>query len=170
LLERICPNRCTGGLEDISLDELWAEGYRAILLDLDNTITAWKSCEVPAAKAAWIRRARERFGVCIVSNTIRGDRLRQIAGGFGVEHVARWWRGRKPSPRGLREAMALLSAIPEQTVMIGDQVLTDVWAGCRAGVFTILVSPISPVEFAGTKVTRFFERIALWLMRRRKMI
>ena len=170
MLEQICPNRCAGRLEDISLDELWAEGYRAILLDLDNTITAWKSCEVPEAKAEWIRRAKERFGVCIVSNTICGDRLRQIAAGFGIEQVARWWRGRKPSPQGLREAMARLSSTPEQTVMIGDQVLTDVWAGRRAGVHTILVTPISPVEFAGTKVTRFFERIALWLMRRRKMI
>ena len=170
MLERICPNRCTGGIEDISLDELWAEGFRAILLDLDNTITAWKSCEVPDAKAAWIRRASERFGVCIVSNTIHGERLKQIADCFGIEHVARWWRGRKPSPQGLHEAMARLRSTPEQTVMIGDQVLTDMWAGCRAGVYTILVTPISPVEFAGTKVTRFFERIALWLMRRRKMI
>jgi HAD superfamily phosphatase (TIGR01668 family) len=170
LLERVCPDRCTGGLEDISLDELWAEGYRAILLDLDNTVTAWKSCEVPAAKAEWIGRAKERFGVCIVSNTIRGERLKRLAAGFGIEHVARWWRGRKPSPQGLREAMARLASTPEQTVMIGDQVLTDIWAGRRAGVHTILVAPISPVEFAGTKITRFFERIVLWLLRRRKMI
>ena len=96
--------------------------------------------------------------------------LKKIAASFGVEHVARWWRGRKPSPQGLHEAMARLAVTPKQTVMIGDQLLTDMWAGCRAGVYTILVTPISPVEFAGTKVTRFFERILLWLLKRRKLI
>jgi HAD superfamily phosphatase (TIGR01668 family) len=170
LQDHLCPDQFVEKLEDIDLDALWDRGFRAILLDLDNTIAAWKSHDVPDAKAEWIKRATERFHVCIVSNTVHGGRARAIAARFGIGCVAKWLVGRKPSPRGIHEATRQAGFTTEQTVMIGDQVMTDVWAGRRAGVHTILVEPVSSREFPLTKVTRVFERCALWEMRRRKMI
>jgi predicted HAD superfamily phosphohydrolase YqeG len=46
--------------------------------------------------------------------------------------------------------------------MIGDQVFTDIVAGKRAGVMTILVVPVDPErEFFGTRLARLREK-ALW--------
>ncbi len=45
----------------------------------------------------------------------------------------------KPQPHMLREAMARLGTRPADTVMVGDQVSTDIAAGRAAGMFTILV-------------------------------
>lgn len=170
MLKQLCPEQCAAKLEDIDLDALWHAGIRAILLDLDNTLAAWKSREVSEAKAAWVRRATERFAVCIVSNTIRGQRLREMGERFHIQTVGKWLIGRKPGPGGIREAMRKLGCNAVETVMIGDQVMTDMWAGRRAGVHTILLQPISPVEFALTKITRFFERIALRMMKQRGML
>ena len=61
----------------------------------------------------------------------------------------------------LRRAMRLMGASPRQTVMIGDQVFTDVAAGNLAGVRTVLVRPQSRKDLWYTHVFRVFERLAL---------
>lgn len=46
--------------------------------------------------------------------------------------------------------------------MVGDQLFTDIWGGNRAGIFTILVRPISRQELWGTKnISRRLERL-IW--------
>ena len=47
--------------------------------------------------------------------------------------------------------------------MVGDQLFTDIYGARRAGVYAVLVEPLSPREFAGTKLLRRFER---WLLTR----
>ena len=50
---------------------------------------------------------------------------------------------------------------PEGTVMIGDQVFTDVVAGNLAGVRTVLVRPQSRRDLWYTQIFRIFEHLAL---------
>ncbi len=53
----------------------------------------------------------------------------------------------KPKPALLREAMARTGTGPHETVMVGDQVITDVAAGRAAGTFTVHVqSGVSTVR------------------------
>ena len=64
--------------------------------------------------------------------------------------------------RGLRRALTLLNAAPTETAMVGDQLFTDIVAGNRLGLTTILVNPLSPREFIGTRlVSRTAERFVL---------
>ena len=50
---------------------------------------------------------------------------------------------------------------PEATVMVGDQVFTDVVAGNLAGVRAILVRPQSRRDLWYTQIFRVFEHFAL---------
>ena len=45
--------------------------------------------------------------------------------------------------------------------MIGDQIFTDVLGGNRAGLYTILVTPLARKEFFGTKISRAMEKMVL---------
>lgn len=160
--EKLRPDAVFRRVEDINPDWLAAQGIRAVLLDLDNTLTAWRSEELPESKRQWVEELKTRFGVCLVSNTVFGGRLRRVGQRLGIPVVGRWGLGRKPGTGGLRDAMRLLGAKPEETVMIGDQVFTDVLAGKRAGVMTILVEPVDRRrEFFGTRLARLRER-GLW--------
>jgi hypothetical protein len=47
--------------------------------------------------------------------------------------------------------------------MVGDQVLTDILAGNRLGVPTVLTAPLSPTEPARIRMLRGLER---WLLAR----
>ena len=154
------PDLYVRALEEVDLDWLAERGVKGVLVDVDNTLVPWKSREVSEAKKEWIARAKERFGgVCLLSNTIFGKRLKYLGETLGLAYVSRWGLGRKPSSGGLRAALAILGVEPSQAVMIGDQIFADVWAGKNGGVTTVLVDPEDPEkEFPSTRALRIFER------------
>lgn len=50
---------------------------------------------------------------------------------------------------------------PEETVLIGDQIFTDVYGGRRSGILTVLVEPIEEKETLFFKFKRRMEKIVL---------
>ena len=68
----------------------------------------------------------------------------------------------KPGTSGVLKAMNLIGAKPENTVMIGDQVFTDMIAGNKAGLFTIFVERYSKKEVFYVVLKRFPE----WILRK----
>lgn len=157
LFELCLPNESVARVTDIDLQRLMQKGFRALLLDLDNTLLPWRSLEVPSDVRRWLSRASELgFKVCIVSNTHNPKRLRQIARGMNVECVH---RALKPRGRGFDVALAKLTCSRSEAVVVGDQILTDILGGNLAGMYTILVDPMHPTEFLGTKLSRLIERV-----------
>jgi predicted HAD superfamily phosphohydrolase YqeG len=68
----------------------------------------------------------------------------------------------KPLPRGVRRAMAAMGTSSEETAIIGDQLLSDIWAGKNAKVTTILVKPISKKDYITVYAKRVIEK---WILR-----
>ncbi len=157
--EQLKPDLLLHALEDLDLDLLASRGIRGIILDVDNTLTRWRSHEVLPQKAAWIERARQRFALCLLSNTIFGRRLRTLGESLGIPYLGFWGLSRKPSPRGTRAALRALGVEAAHACIVGDQVFADILAGKRCGLFTVLVDPVDPSsEFISTRLVRFFER------------
>lgn len=148
----------------VDLDRLRARGIRGLIVDLDNTLGPWRLAEPDPAVREWFRRAQAAgFRICIVSNG-GARRVQAVASALAVPAVG---RAAKPSGRGFRAALALLGTAPHETAVIGDQIFTDVLGGNRLGLYTILVRPVSPREFLGTRLVRRVERLVLrWLERR----
>lgn len=159
LAERLKPDIFVHALEDLDLDYLASSGIRGIILDVDNTLTRWRSGEVPPEKAAWVERARRRFALCLLSNTIFGRRLRALGESLSIPYLGFWGPARKPSRRATRAALRILDVQARQACIIGDQVFADILAGKRCGLLTVLVDPVDPSsEFIYTRLVRFFER------------
>jgi uncharacterized protein len=159
------PSAFAPSLPDIDLDDLQACGIAFLILDLDNTITQWQRLEIPDKVAEWIAQAADRgMKLCIASNTRNTRRLNDISGRLGIPALS---RALKPRKKGFSEAMKLMSAEQARTAVIGDQLLTDIFGGNRAGLYTILVAPMHPREFIGTKISRLFEWTLLYWFRRK---
>ena len=140
-----------------------------MILDLDNTITPWRSLEVGDGVLAWLERAREAgLGLCIISNSSKSRRVAELSERLDVPAWARV--GGKPFGAGFQHGLDILGTPPEATAAIGDQIFSDVLGGNRHGLYTVFVQPMSPSEFVATKLVRIVERIALWLLRRRGML
>ena len=58
----------------------------------------------------------------------------------------------------------------EEAVVIGDQLLTDVFGGNRGGFHTILVTPVSQSDGINTKINRFIERRIMAVFKRKGML
>ena len=169
MLKLLCPRRyCTGGVTSIRPEELRKAGYQAVLLDVDNTLVGWQRTDIPMAVRQWIGELKQAgLRLCLVSNTRHPRRLAALAEDLQVPFVRRAF---KPGRRGFLVALEQLGVPPSAAVMIGDQMFTDVLGGNRAGVDTILVTPMHRREFVGTKISRLAESVVLALLRRRGLL
>ncbi|MGI8923813.1 MAG: YqeG family HAD IIIA-type phosphatase [Fimbriimonadales bacterium] len=165
ILRRFCPDYHVREISDIDPKDVVAGGIRGVLLDLDNTLLPWKGSELPEETVAWIEKCRDAdLKMCLVSNTRNLSRLRAIGERLNVEVVM---PGRmKPAREGFQRALAHLNLSPAEVVMVGDQMFTDIWGGNRMGLCTIWVDRIHHREFFGTKISRFFERVIMGILRR----
>ncbi|MFN8497759.1 MAG: YqeG family HAD IIIA-type phosphatase [Anaerolineae bacterium] len=149
----IVPSVC-----DIPLPELAGRGIRGLLFDLDNTLLAHRGDEFEDDVIAWLKHAAgEGFGLYIISNGPPSRTLR-LAEKVGLPAV---YHSGKPGVRGLRQALDALGLKPAQAAMVGDQIFTDVWAGSRLGLYTVLVTPINADEPWNVRVKRPLERFVL---------
>ncbi len=157
-LEHFRPDIIVPRLEFVDQEDLWARGIRGVILDLDNTLCYWRGCEPGPQRRQWIARARERFSLCILSNTVRGRRLRAVGEELRLPTVARWAYGRKPLAEGFRAAMRQTGTTPATTAMIGDQLLADILGANRLGMLSVWVLPLGQHEFITTRIARALER------------
>jgi uncharacterized protein len=161
-----CPRRyCAQGVTEILVHELRDQGIDTVLLDLDNTLVGWQKHDVPDEVRYWIGQLKEAgMKLCLVSNTRHGQRLIALSEELEIPYVRRAW---KPRKKGFLTAMEDLGAEPSKTIMIGDQMFTDVFGGNRLGIYTIMVRPMARREFLGTKISRALEFVLLSWFRRR---
>ncbi len=159
MLGLVTPHYRVSGVQELKPERLRQWGLRALLLDVDCTLTRYRQGEVSPEVAAWIEELRAAgIGLCLVSNGL-GRRIQQLAERLGLPCVA---KAMKPFPWGIWSALRKLQSAPSQTAMVGDQLFADVMAGRLAGVRTILVRPIHPEEEPWyTRLKRLPERAVL---------
>jgi uncharacterized protein len=157
----LTPDMIVRHVGDVTAAILNERGIRAVISDLDNTLVPWKDEAATEEVTTWLLTLKEAgIRVCIASNTHRMSRLNRVAERLGILHVPT--NAGKPGTRGLRHALDLLDAAPNETAMVGDQLFTDIVAGNRLGLTTVLVNPLSPREFIGTRlISRTAERFVL---------
>lgn len=127
----LVPDRIVGSIYELEPEELYEKGIRLILADLDNTLARYRQPEPDEAVREWVRRMEERgITVFVLSNGRRPQRSRRFCEGF-VPYLS---HASKPHSRNFFVAMERCGATPEQTIIIGDQIFTDVWGGHNAGI------------------------------------
>jgi len=158
MLEWLLPHQVAGTIYDIDLEKLRAEGITGIICDLDNTLVGARDRSATPEMVEWLERVRSLgFKMIIVSNN-RRKRVSRFAEPHGIPYI---YRARKPVRASFRKALARLGLEPGQTVVIGDQLLTDVLGAKRSGLRVILVKPIAPAqEGVATRFNRIIERVA----------
>ena len=133
-------------------------GFRFVLLDIDNTILSRATHDVPRDVGLWLAQARDA-GVqfCLVSNNWH-ENVHQLANRLSMPIVA---KAMKPIPAALFVAMHKLGAKRAETVMVGDQLSTDVLAAHNAGMSAYLLAPLAEQDLRHTKYVRMVEQAIL---------
>ncbi|WP_020615683.1 YqeG family HAD IIIA-type phosphatase [Paenibacillus daejeonensis] len=165
MFTRLLPNTIVNTVYDIDLHKLKEKGIRGIITDLDNTLVGARDPIATPELVAWLDVVRDLgFRVVIVSNNNQ-TRVSKFCDPINIPFIH---AARKPANRSFRRALEVLELKAESTVVIGDQMLTDVLGGRRMGLHTILVTPIAPKdEGIMTRVNRQIEKIALSRLRKK---
>ena len=163
MFELFSPTFQAQSLDSIPVDRLVHNGIHGLIIDLDNTMTPWNDLEVGPKVAEWFEKVQSAgIKACVVSNNKKKQRVAVVAERLGIPFV---FRATKPRRRAFRAGMQILGTGQEDTVVIGDQLFTDIMGGNRLGLYTILVVPMSDREFIGTRFMRRAERVLVWLMK-----
>ena len=155
----LLPQELARHVTDLTPEFFRERGVRAIVLDVDNTLTTHDDPTPHPDIAAWLDGMRQAgVGMMIVSNNTE-ERVRPFAEILGLPYVA---DGKKPGTDGMRRAAEKLGGLrPEETAVIGDQIFTDVWGGNRFGALTIMVAPLGPEIVPFIKFKRVLEKFVL---------
>ncbi|NMB44963.1 MAG: YqeG family HAD IIIA-type phosphatase [Firmicutes bacterium] len=155
MIRYLCPNECLGSLLDVDLDKLSNKGYRGIILDIDNTLLPWRGDALEHAVLTWVERAKAAgFQLCLTSNALR-ERVVRVSEALEIPAIA---GAIKPRKKPFRQALELLGTRSTETVVIGDQLFTDILGGNRMRLYTILIDPVGTEEMAFTRLVRRLER------------
>lgn len=162
------PRLQVASVYQINLDELAAAGVRGIITDLDNTLVGARDPQATPELTDWLQTVQDRgFSVVIVSNNNR-TRVTRFAEPIGIPSIA---AAKKPLRKAFRQALDMLDLAPDQTVVVGDQLLTDVFGANRMGMHAILVTPIAPQdESSFTRINRRIERRIFQSLRKRGLL
>ena len=138
----------------ITPEFLGARGLRALILDVDNTLTAHGSQELPPDVAAWLDTMRAAgVKLTIASNNMPG-RVAPFAKRVGLEYQAFCC---KPSPFGLRRARRAMGVSRREVALVGDQIFTDILGANLCGMRSVLLDPLSPDPSATVRFKRSLE-------------
>ena len=110
-----------------------------LVLDVDDTIVPIGIGIVPPELILWIQQIEAVVPVWLVTNNPNQVRIGAIADSLSLPYFL---SAGKPSRRKLRQAIAAMKMEPARVAMVGDRIFTDVLAGNRMGMFTILIEPI----------------------------
>jgi HAD superfamily phosphatase (TIGR01668 family) len=116
------------------------EPIGALVLDVDRTLIPRHRSELPPSAEQWLRHARSHLPIHLVSNNPSRRRIGAVADRLDLPFTT---SAGKPRRRALRRVLRDLGLPPARVALVGDRLFTDVLAGNRLGLYTVLVKPIN---------------------------
>ena len=160
------PNAYVKSIFEIDIEKLADSGVKGIITDLDNTLVGWDVKEPTNGVKSWFAKAKDLgITVTIVSNNNK-SRVSSFSSSLGVDYI---FKARKPMGKAFKMAIKKMKIQPRETVVVGDQMLTDVFGGNCNSLYTIMVVPVKRTDGLITKFNRLIERRLLNHFRKKRL-
>lgn len=140
---------------DISAELLAKYGIKALILDVDNTLSTHHGEVLTEGLEAWLDRMLKNGVKLIILSNSKQRRVEPFAEKINLPFIS---MGLKPLPFKFSSALKLLGTKRRETAIVGDQIFTDTLGGNLYGVTTILLDPIKLESSKSFKFKRKIER------------
>ena len=132
------PDEKASSIFEIDYEQLYRDGKRAILFDLDKTLGTHRPRRLePEVYALLEDLTTLGFRIGILTNRRIGTKDPVIVE-LGHKYPLRVRAG-KPRKGGFKEILSQLDVSYERAVMIGDRLFTDVFGANRLGIYSIRI-------------------------------
>lgn len=150
------PNFIFDSFLDISVDFLNQNKIKALLLDVDNTLTyAHKTKTLRNGAEEWFALMRDNNIRLLVLSNAKCCRAKAFGESIGLDVIG---MSAKPLPFGYLKAIKQIGLKPSEIAMVGDQIFTDTLGANVVGLKSILVTDITPEESLSFRIRRNLER------------
>lgn len=160
----IIPNSYVKDVYSIDYKGLYKKGYRNIIFDIDNTILPVNEVSIPD-ELVKLFKSISNFNICIVSNNSL-ERVLPVAKTLDVLYL---YDAKKPNKQAFDKALNILESTVENTIMVGDQMLTDIKGANEYGLYSILVDPVDNKYDIKTGTSRVLQNIMIKKMEKRNI-
>ena len=160
--KRFYPTEYYSSAYVIDFENLYRQGYKGLLTDVDNTLVPH---DAPAdERALKLISDLKRMGwrICIISNNDE-PRVKPFADLTDCPYV---YKAGKPSARGYLDGMRIIKTEKKETVFLGDQLFTDIWGANNAGIRSMLVQPMARDPKRSIRLKRAGEAVVKCLCRK----
>ena len=151
----LVPDFYLDKFSDASAEFLSALGVKGIVLDIDNTLEPYENATPGEHVLSWFDELKAAgIKAAFVSNN-NSARVELFSKNLGFPA---YFKAGKPFKKNVLRAMADMGVSPDEAILMGDQVFTDVWAARNAGLRAILLPPIKDKRDLFTKTKRLLEK------------
>ncbi len=154
----ILPDMYAKDVYSIDYDYLKDNGYDNLIFDIDNTILPVNDMVVPLELIDFFGDLKNNgFNICIVSNNGQ-ERVLPVAEKLDVSCL---FMAGKPKKSAFDKALMVMNSKTGDTVMIGDQMLSDIKGANQYFLYSILVDPVSDYYDFKTGTSRVLQNIMI---------
>ncbi len=153
--KKLIPDDYRASFRDTGASELSALGIRVLLCDIDNTLAPYEEAVPSEEVVRWAEEMKNAgIRLVLISNN-EEERVARFASPLGVEWISKMG---KPLPKKARKLLDSVPASGQETMVLGDQLFTDVWLARNIGARVILVPPIRDRKSAFFRLKRSLEK------------
>jgi len=163
MYQKCIPYAYYASIFDIDYDQLKRQGIKSLFFDLDNTIIGYDEPSLSSKQTKLLLELKKGFDVLIISNT-NYKRVHQAVGSLDVPFI---WHAKKPLKWGFKKALNMVQKSKEEVVIVGDQLMTDVFGANRFGIQAILVKSVK--RKSDRKITQFNRKIEKLMLKKIKL-
>lgn len=157
MFKSIYPDEYLDSTYEIDFEQLYEDGYRGVIFDIDNTLVPHGAPADERSKKL-LNYLRDRgFKIVLLSNNSKA-RVDMFNEDLHLDCIP---MGAKPFLKNYKKAMEIMGTSKENTFFVGDQLFTDVWGAKRLGIRSILVKPINAKEEIQIVLKRKLENIVM---------
>ncbi|MCL2593814.1 MAG: YqeG family HAD IIIA-type phosphatase [Defluviitaleaceae bacterium] len=158
MLKKLFPTEYLDSVFLIDYHKLWENNIRGLIFDIDNTLVPF-DIEAPPKEINELFEKLKAIGfkICLVSNN-SNKRVSLFNKNLSFPAVS---RALKPRLKGINQALSFIQTDASNTVLIGDQIFTDVWGANRKKIHVILVKPIATRDEFTVKLKRKIEKFII---------
>ncbi|MBS6397288.1 MAG: YqeG family HAD IIIA-type phosphatase [Clostridiales bacterium] len=154
LFEQLYPRKMIASVYELDWEALSGK-YKGVIFDIDNTLVPHGAPADEQAVRLFGRLHGLDMKTMLVSNNGEA-RVKPFADRLQTGYI---YKAGKPKKEGYEAAMRKMGTDADSTLFIGDQIFTDVWGANRAGIYTMLTTPIDPsTDEIQIVIKRWFER------------
>lgn len=149
------PDYIFENFSDMNVGFLTSLGIKGVILDIDNTLEPYEHSLPGEHVKKWLSELSDAGIKCAFVSNNNKERVELFNSELGLVAFS---KAAKPFKKNVLLAMQRIGSDKESTILMGDQVFTDVWAARNAGIKAALVPPINDKRDLFTRFKRLLEK------------